>query len=204
MKNLVSVFQQFARSNKENKKIIILHYKFQKEKQMNSKSRFLVLAVMILAAAFTRLIPHPPNFTAVGAIALFGGAYFTDKKLAFIIPFITMIITDSIIGFHSTVWAVYLSFALIVLIGFGLMDKKKISNIFLASVSASVLFFVITNFAVWLNGTMYPLNPAGLLACYVAAIPFFHYNLLGDLFYVGIMFGAFELARHKFPQLIVQ
>jgi hypothetical protein len=165
-------FPKVSRS-KENKKIIILHYKFRKEKQMNSRNRFLVLAVMILAAVFTRLIPHPPNFTAIGAIALFGGAYFTDKKLAFIIPFIAMIITDAILGFHSTIWAVYLSFALIVLIGFGLTNKKKISNISLASVSVILFLYYYKFCGVAMEQCP---EPGRIIACYVAAVPFFHYN----------------------------
>ncbi len=171
---------------------------------MNNKlvtPRFLVLTGMIIAAAALRLVPHFPNFTPVAAMALFGGAYFSDKKLAFIVPFIAMFISDAIIGFHSTMWAVYLSFAIMVVIGFGLRDKKKISKIFAASVGSSVLFFAVTNFAVWMTGTMYPMNLGGLFESYVAAIPFFQNSLLGDLFYVGIFFGAFELAKAKLPVL---
>src|SRR3990172_4703825 len=171
--------------------------------KMNSNltPRFLVLAGMILIAAFTRLIPHPPNFTAVGAMALFGGAYFSRKSLAYAVPIIAMFITDIIIGFHPGMYAVYLSFIFIVMIGMTLRDKKKIGYIFLASVSASVLFFIITNFAQWLSFPLYSKDVPGLITCYVAAIPFFHYTLLGDLFFVGILFGAFELAKVKFPQL---
>ncbi len=171
---------------------------------MNNKlvtPRFLVLTGMIIAAAALRLVPHFPNFTPIAAMALFGGAYFSNKKLAFIVPFIAMFISDAIIGFHSTMWAVYLSFAIMVAIGFSLRDKKKISKIFAASVASSVLFFVITNFAVWMTGTMYPMNPAGLFESYVAAIPFYQYSLLGDLFYVAVFFGAFELAKVKLPLL---
>jgi hypothetical protein len=167
----------------------------------NLSPRFLVLAGLILAAAFTRLIPHPPNFTAIGAMALFGGAYFSRKRLAFAVPLIAMFLSDIIIGFHPGMYAVYLSFILIVMIGNSLSNKRKVGNIFLASVSASVLFFIITNFALWLTGTLYPKTAAGLAACFTAAIPFFHYTLLGDLFFVGILFGAFELAKVKFPQL---
>lgn len=167
----------------------------------NLTPRFLVLAGLILATAFTRLIPHPPNFTAIGAMALFGGAYFSKKSFAYAVPLIAMFLSDIIIGFHPGMYAVYLSFILIVMIGISLSNKKKIGNIFLASVSASVLFFVITNFALWLTGVLYPKTAAGLAACFTAAIPFFHYTLLGDLFFVGILFGAFELVKVKFPQL---
>lgn len=167
----------------------------------NLTPRFLVLAGMIFIAAFSRLIPHPPNFTAVAAIALFGGAYFSSKYIALLLPLIALLITDLIIGFHNTMWAVYLSFIAVVIIGMMLQDKKKPGNVLLASVSASVLFFVVTNFAVWLMGSLYPKTSEGLVICFTAAIPFFHYNLLGDLFFVGVLFGSFELAKVKFPQL---
>jgi len=163
--------------------------------------RFLVLAGMIVFAAFTRLMPHPPNFTAIGAIALFGGAYFNKKTLAFAVPIIAMFLTDIIIGFHPGMYAVYLSFIFIVMIGMTLKNKKKIGKIFLASVSASVLFFIITNFAQWLSFPLYSKDIAGLVECYTAAIPFFGYTALGDLFFAGVLFGAFELAQYKFPQI---
>src|SRR5690606_17931909 len=170
---------------------------------MNSKitPRFLVLIGMILFAAISRLIPHPPNFTAVAVMALFVGAYFNNWYAAYMIPLSALFLTDLILEFHNTMWAVYLSFALVVFIGTLLRNRKKPANILLASVTASVLFFVITNLAVWLSGTLYPLTGEGLALCYTAAIPFFHYNLIGDLFFAGVMFGIFELAKVKFPQL---
>lgn len=178
----------------------------------NLTPRFLVLAGMILIAAFTRLIPHPPNFTAIGAMALFGGAYFSRKSWAFAVPLTAMFLSDIIIGFHPGMYAVYLSFILIVMIGMTLRDKKKVrqdsvlprrvGNIFLTSVTASVLFFIITNFAQWLSYPLYSKDISGLITCYVAAIPFFHYTLLGDLFFVGALFGVFELVKIKFPQLV--
>jgi hypothetical protein len=112
-----------------------------------------------------------------------------------------MLVTDLILGFHSTMWAVYISFVLIVGIGMLMIKQKKVSNIFLASVSASVLFFVVTNFAVWAAGIYYPKELSGLAASYTAAIPFFHYTLLGDLFFVTLMFGSYELVKSKYPQL---
>lgn len=164
--------------------------------------RNLVLLTIIVAAAFTRLIPHYPNFTAIGAVALFGGTYFDKKYLSFAVPFIVLFLTDLILGLHATMWAVYLSFALIVVIGFNLRDKRKIASIGLSALSASVLFFIITNFAAWLTSPFYPSTLAGLVESYVAAIPFFQYNLLGDLFYVGVIFGIYEFAKFKYPSLI--
>jgi hypothetical protein len=162
-------------------------------------SKIVFAAGLIIAAAFTRLIPHYPNFTAVGAIALFGGAYLPNKKLAFIIPFIAMLLTDLIIGFHPTMWAVYLSFGLIVLIGLQIAKNKKVTNILFATISASLLFFIITNFAQWLSDPFYVKTGAGLAQCFTMAIPFFGYTALGDLFYVGLLFGVYELLKAKFP-----
>jgi hypothetical protein len=159
--------------------------------------RFILAAGLILAAAFTRLIPHYPNFTAVGAIALFGGTYLPNRKLAFAVPFIAMLLTDLIIGFHHTMWAVYLSFGLIVLIGLQVSKNKKVMNILFATISSSILFFVITNFAQWLSDPFYAKTGAGLAQCFTMAIPFFGYTALGDMFYVVVLFGAYELAKTK-------
>ena len=158
-------------------------------------------AGLILAAAFTRLIPHYPNFTAVGAIALFGGTYLPNKKLAFAVPFVAMILTDLILGFHQTMWAVYLSFGLIVMIGMQISKNKKVTNIILGALSSSILFFVITNFVQWIYDPFYAKTGAGLAYCYTMAIPFFSNTVLGDLFFVTVLFGTYELAKSKLPIL---
>jgi hypothetical protein len=163
--------------------------------------KFWVLTLMIFAAAFVRLIPHPPNFAPIAAMALFGGAYFSKKWAAFIVPITAMFITDLFLGFHETMWAVYLSFVLIVVIGMLMLKEKKVSNVFFASVISSVSFFVITNFGIWLSTLYYEKTGAGLAMCYTAAIPFFHQTLLGDLFFVAILFGLFEIVKAKIPSL---
>jgi hypothetical protein len=163
--------------------------------------KFWIVTLMIFAAAFVRLIPHPPNFAPSAAMALFGGAYFSKKWAAFIVPLAAMFITDLILGFHETMWAVYLSFALIVVIGMMMLKEKKIGNIFFASVISSVSFFVITNFGLWLSTSFYTKTGAGLAACFTAAIPFFHQTLLSDLLFVGLLFGLYHLAKIKYPVL---
>jgi hypothetical protein len=163
--------------------------------------RFLVLSLMVFGAAFVRLIPHPPNFAPIAAMALFGGAYFNKKLFAFIIPLAAMFLTDAIIGFYSYAWIVYLSFALIVVLGIVMLKKVSIKNLIFASLTASISFFAITNFGVWALGTLYPKTPAGLLESYIAAIPFFQNSLIGDLFFVGVMFGVYELVKSKVPAL---
>jgi len=168
----------------------------------NISSKFWIVTLMVVAAAFVRLIPHPPNFAPITAIALFGGAYYSKKTFAYLIPLSAMFVTDLILGFHSTMWAVYLSFIFIVALGMIMIKKKNVKNIVLASLISSVLFFVLTNIAVWFSGILYPLNIAGLGACFTAAIPFFQNTLIGDLVFTGAMFGIYELVKVKFPQLV--
>jgi hypothetical protein len=163
--------------------------------------RFWFITLMVFIAAFVRLLPHPPNFAPIAAMALFGGAYFNKKTFAFIVPLTALFISDAIIGFYSYAFPVYLSFALIVVIGILLLKQVNFKNLILASVSASVSFFLITNFAVWALGTLYPKSFAGLMMSYTAAIPFFHHTILGDLFFSGVMFGVYELIKHKAPAL---
>ena len=174
--------------------------------------RFLFVTVAILVAAISRILPHIPNFTPVAAMALFGGAFMTDKKFAFIIPLLAMFLSDCVlqavsgIGFHNTMLFVYGSFAITVGLGFLLRDNTKAGRIVLLSVLSSMIFFIVTNFATWLlegsNGVpMYPHTAQGLVNCFVAAVPFYTYTFIGDLFYTGILFGAFYFAKSKFPAL---
>ena len=170
-----------------------------KNNQLNV--RIVVITVIVLLAAFSRLIPHLPNFTPIGAIALFGGAYFLNKKLALFIPFLAMLLSDLAIGFHGTMVAVYLSFIAIVGIGMLLRNKVKPLSVIFAALGSSLLFFIVTNFAVWLGSSVYSQDLGGLIACYTVAIPFFHYTALGDLFYSGVLFGCFYLFEFRFPVL---
>jgi hypothetical protein len=167
----------------------------------NLSPRFVTVSLMILAAALYRILPHPINFSPVAAMALFGGAYYSSKKMAFIVPMIIMALSDIVLGFHYLVPAVYGSFLLITAVGFVLSKKVTFSRVLGASIFASVSFFVITNFAEWAFGIMYPRTMTGLAACFTMAIPFFQNTLIGDLVFTGVMFGAFELAKYKFPKL---
>ncbi|MCW8810136.1 MAG: hypothetical protein OQK64_04170, partial [Ignavibacteriaceae bacterium] len=123
------------------------------------------------------------------------------KWAAFIVPIAAMFITDLFLGFHETMWAVYLSFAIIVVIGMIMLKQIKIGNVFFASVISSVSFFIITNFGIWLSTPYYEKTGTGLAACYTAAIPFFHQTLLSDLLFVVILFGLFEIIKAKIPSL---
>lgn len=165
------------------------------------KSRFIFLSGLILIAALVRLFPHPPNFTPIASIALFGGAYFTGKKWAFAVPMLAMLASDLLLGLHSTMIFVYGAFALTILIGFMLRDRVNVATVAGASVGSSVIFFLVTNFGVWISGTMYPHTISGLAACYTAAIPFFRSTLVSGLLFSGVLFGIYEYAKRKVPSL---
>jgi hypothetical protein len=164
-------------------------------------ARILALLAAILTAAALRLIPHPPNFTPIGAMALFSGAYLGRRWLAFVAPLAAMLLSDSILGFHSGMPFVYASVALIVLIGCLVRSRVTPLTVVGAALASSVLFFVVTNFGTWLLSGMYPLTGAGLAACYVAAIPFFQNTAVGDLFYCAVLFGGFALLERAVPKL---
>jgi hypothetical protein len=171
---------------------------------MNLKEIFntkvLVVAGIILFAAVMRLIPHYPNFTPVAAIALFGGAHLGRKWLSFFIPLAALFISDMILGFHGFMLPVYVSFAIVVLLGTRI-GKIGIPAVAGASVASSALFFIITNFAVWVGSPFYSQTFAGLMQSYTMAIPFFHTSLLGDLFYSAVFFGGFYFVSQKYPVL---
>lgn len=173
-------------------------------KQAFFNSRFLLLCTMILAAALSRLLTnqlHLWNFTPIAAIALFGAAHFADKRIAFLIPVVAMLITDAIIGFHPGIWDVYLALILITFIGFSLRNNVRVVPVVAVSLISSLLFFSITNFAVWMGSGLYPLTWQGLSACFAAGIPFFGNTIAGDLFYCGVLFGGYELIRKYYPSL---
>jgi hypothetical protein len=157
------------------------------------------ILTLVLIAGVSRLIPHPWNFTAIGAMALFSGVRMPNRGLAFIAPLLTLLWTDSLLGFHSTGIFVYAAVALITIIGFFIAEKK--TQIVGASIAGSILFFALTNFGVWLTQSLYPKNIPGLVECFTMAIPFFGNQLVGDLFYTGLMFGIYSLLKAFVPSL---
>ena len=159
-------------------------------------SRWLGYALIIFGAAL-RFLPHAPNFAPITAIAIFGGASLS-RRSAFVLPLAAMLVSDYFIGFYNpaVMASVYLSFAISGLLGVWLRTRKNVANTLGATLFASVQFYILTNFAVWAFGTMYSKTAAGLLASYVNALPFFRNTLLGDVFYVGALFGIFELVKY--------
>ncbi len=163
-----------------------------------NKTRFFLLAGMILAAAASRLIPHPPNFTPVAAIALFGGAQFAGKRAAFLVPLAGLFLSDLMLGLYALMPVVYGAFALVVSLGFWLRHQRSALRVTSAAVLSAVLFFVLTNFGVWAFSALYPKTVTGFAECYVAAIPFFLNMLLSDLVYSALLFRGMALAEKRF------
>ena len=164
-------------------------------------SRLIALILAIAAAAALRLVPHPPNFAPIGAMALFSGAYIGRRALAFVAPIGALLLSDALLGFYHGMATVYSATALIVLIGWFALRRISPIRVGMAAVASSVLFFLITNFGMWLLSGLYPPTLVGLETCFVAAIPFFQNTLAGDLFYSVLLFGGFTIAETLAPGL---
>jgi hypothetical protein len=166
-----------------------------------NQNRQLAIAALIMAATLARLVPHPWNFTPIGAIALFGGARFAHKPAAFLVPIAALFLGDLWMGLHPLMPYVYGSFALTVCLGFWVHVQPRLNRIVIASLIGSGLFFLVTNFGVWICLETYPKTSAGLLECYVAGLPLLRNGVLGDLFYAGLLFGGLTLAERRFVSL---
>ncbi|NUM40136.1 MAG: hypothetical protein HUU45_00705 [Leptospiraceae bacterium] len=167
-------------------------------------SRFLTISAMIFLAAISRILPHPSNFTPIMAISLFAGAVLPKKLEALLIPTLAMLVSDFIIGFHPLIWVVYPCILLMAFLGSLIKEKHSALRILGMSLSGSVLFFLITNFFVFLTTGMYPQNLGGLIQAYTLAIPFFQNSVIGDLFFTVVLFGAlrvFEMRGWVSPEL---
>ena len=174
-----------------------------------NKELTIALIILVIAAMLRLVFVDIPNIAPVAAMALFAGAYFKNRKWAFIWPIALLLVTDIALevlfraglreysGIYSGMIFVYGSFALIVALGMLLHKRVNVVSTALAALGGSTLFFLVTNFGVWLlgDGLMYTKDLSGLINCYVMAIPFYKYTLLGDLGFVALFFGAFELIR---------
>lgn len=166
-----------------------------------NKERLIALTLIILTAAASRLLPHPPNVAPIAAIALFAGAQFERKWLAFAVPLLALVISDMVIGFYDQVAVTYLAFAVIVCLGFALRGHQRFLPIAGATLAGSVLFFLTTNCALWIHNDLYPKTLEGVMQGYTAALPFFRNTLLGDAFYSALLFGGFALAERRMAWL---
>jgi hypothetical protein len=161
--------------------------------------RLMVLTGIVVAAAMARLIPHPPNMTPIGAMALFGGAFMPKRRhLAYALPLAAMLLSDIVLGMTlygkamlTSQPIVYACLLASVAMGKLIHDRRSVLNVGAVALASSVLFFVVTNLAVWASGSLYPRTLAGLMVCYTAAIPFFRSSLIGDIAFTAILFGGF-------------
>jgi len=154
-----------------------------------------MIALMIVVIGIVmRFLPHPANVTPIAAIALFAGAYL-NRKYVLWVPLAIIVISDLVIGLHDVVLYTWGSFLLIGLIGMWVKGNKRLLNIGLASVASSSLFFIVTNFGVWMQ--WYPRNLQGLANCYMLALPFYRNTFIGDIVYVAVFFGIYELVARS-------
>ena len=181
------------------------------EKKISLK--FGLITLLIAAAAGSRFLPHPPNFTPVTGMALFGAAHFAKKYWAFVIPVIALWLSNVLLDnifyaqyYDSFQWfsQPYVFVAMIGIVALGLLNLKKVTvgRLVGTSLIASGLFFLVTNFGSWLALPMYSKDFGGLMTAYAAGLPFLLNTVLGDLVYVGLLFGAYELATNR--SLILQ
>ena len=169
-----------------------------------------ILLLFILLAAFSRMLPHPANFSPIAITGLFGAAYFSKKWQIFLIPIAATWLSDLFINnmiyaayypkftwFYPGFYCQYGSYLLITLVGIFILKRVNVSRIIGAALMATLLFFLLTNFGVWIGSKVYPQHLTGLISCYVAGIPFLKGTLMGNLFYSTVMFGAFALMQQK-------
>ena len=180
--------------------------------------RTLLLAGMVLFVAMTRLLPHPPNFTPLGALALFGGGQFRSRWTAFLVPLAALLLSDAALqavtmfgwtggwlahgtGFYPGMWVVYAAIALVTAVGLLLRRRKSVPAVAGGVLAGSTLFYLVTNFAWWIGYDLYPHTLEGLFQSYTAALPFYRWTLLGDACYAAVLFGGVALAERRYPAL---
>ena len=159
-----------------------------------------VIIVLVISTSLMRLLPHAPNFTPVIALAIFSGAMIPNKSLAVALTLAAMFLSDLFLGLHSTMTVVYVSLILIVLLS-SLLQKtslladrklslKSLASLLGFSVFSSLVFFLFTNFGVWVLQDMYPKTMSGLMLCYVAALPFLNATITSTVFYSVVLFAV--------------
>lgn len=165
-------------------------------------TNFLLILGLIFLGVASRLFPHATNFTALGATALFAGAYLRPRWMAFAIPISILFVSDLYLGFYSSMWGVYLGFSVAVILGMlmpqgSAFSLRKVLGLAAGALGSSLSFFLISNFAVWTNDLMYPLTWQGLVQCYASAIPFFRNQLSADLIYSFALFLSYAFVTQK-------
>src|SRR5882762_8889622 len=180
-----------------------------------NKPMIIIAAGLILIAAISRLLPHPPNFAPIASLAIFGGAVIGNKKYALILPLGALLLSDTLLELFTDTKGFYdisqsFVYGAVILITFLATRIKKINtkNILFACIWSGAIFFVLSNFGVWLNGLYYPKTFNGLMQCYYAAIPFYKNELFGsfllnqfmaNVFYTAVLFGAYAVVKKAMP-----
>ena len=155
---------------------------------------FIILFIMVIS----RLIPHPPNFTPILAVAMMSGYFFKNLKNSIFILAFTMILSDIVLGFHNTMLFVYLPLFLIVVFVFKFKKEVNSKNLFILGFGSSLLFFIISNFGVWLLGNMYEKTINGLIDCYFMAIPFYKNTFLSTIIFSYCAYSANYFIKKKY------
>ncbi|AFM14328.1 DUF6580 family putative transport protein [Turneriella parva] len=148
---------------------------------------------LILAVAITRFLPHPPNFSPVMAVALFGSAVFANRYIGFTVALLAMVVSDFFLGMHSTLPFVYASMLLAAFLGNLLRENRSVLRIVAITMAGSVLFFVVTNLGVFIMQDLYAKNLQGLGECFAMALPFFQNSLAGDMVFTAVLFSMHHI-----------
>jgi hypothetical protein len=162
---------------------------------MNTKNTLILTTILVGLGVSSRLLSHPANFAPIGAIALFAGLYM-PRRTAIIATLLPMLLSDMIIGFYhwQMMISVYACFTISIYLG-SIVKQKTLQNVVGATIVGSIIFFIVTNAAVWAFGTMYTKTFTGLMESYTMALPFFRNSLIGDFFFVGILVGGMETIK---------
>lgn len=163
-----------------------------------TRSQAIIAGALIAAGTLLRLVPHTANFAPVGAIALFGGAVL-PPRLALVLPLAIMALSDLILGLHGTFIFTWGGFVLVGVLGMALRGRSDWLRIPLGAVGGALIFYTVSNFGVWAEGTLYARTWQGLVECYSAGLPFLKISLMADLLFSGVLFGAYGLARRWTP-----
>ena len=181
--------------------------------KLNLNPQILTIILFIIFGCMSRILPHAPNFTPIGAICLFGASHFTKKSYAFFLPIFIIFISDlfinnfifineSFIVFYKGFYWQYISYLLIIILStFTLKPKISLLNIGLSSFFSSLIFFIISNFGVWYGSGLYSFNLIGLISCYINALPFYYNTLISFLFYSYILIGSFYILQKKYKSV---
>jgi len=172
---------------------------FQKNKILD----YIIAICFIILGIVFRFLPHPPNFSPIAAISIFSGVYLASK-ISLLLPVTILFLSDIFLGFYElpVMISVYICFLISVFLGRWLQRRKTFKNTIFISLLSSVIFFVITNLAVWAFTPWYPHNSVGLVQCFIMALPFFRNTVLGDLFYVFLLFGSYEFILRYLKNLL--